>query len=409
MQLVDERKSRESRSKNLKIFEMSDTQHENIKTAALGKRDLSRPKKLLFGGLLALLVLMAIEVLGQLAYFLVAGGWLKNRATLAIYQQSEISGETHELRSNLNLENRSPEFAIRLATDAQGFRVASSGAEVLPAAKPENEYRIMLLGPSFAFGAGVDYEDTWGTILGNLLQRQTQKNIRVINAGVPSLGDYHVLRRAQRLIPQYQPDLVIFIKYFPGIGQYPPDTLRCTPDGYLVRKEEYWVSYVKKSAIVYWLFQLKSVFGAGSAHEKEFAAEEFHARAWSDSPHYRHWQEKFIAGFERLARDNGARLLMAYAPAQFEVHEEYLERWSHRRNFNGELLAHMKTFHTFMGQALAGRDIIYADLLPDLLRAAADRDNKLYYFLDVHWNAAGNKVVAQTLAEAILQAGLLAQ
>lgn len=389
------------------VQNVSNTQHENLKTAELNTPNLSRSKRMLFGGLLALFVLAAIEMIGQLAYRFVVGDWLKNRAILPIYQQAETPGETHELRKNINYENRSQEFAITLATNAQGFRVARPG-EVIPPVKPDNEYRVMLFGPSFAFGAGVNYEDTWGKILGDLLQEHTEKNVRVLNAGVPSLGDYHVLRRAQRLVPEYHPDLIIFIKYFPGIGKYPPDTLRCTSDGYLVPYEKYWVAYVKQSAVVYWFFQIKSVLGSGSSHEKEFAAEERKLVNWFESPYFQPWQTKFISGFELLARNNGARLVMAYAPAQFEVHEDYLGRWAHRRDFRGKLLSHMKTFHIFMGQALESREILYVDLLPGMLEAAAaDRETKLYYYLDVHWNVTGNKVVAEILARAIHHAGLI--
>jgi hypothetical protein len=208
---------------------VSKTQHKNLKTVELSTHNLSRAKRLLLGGILAFFALAAIELIGQLAYFFVVGDWLKNRAILPIYQQAETPGEAHELRKNMNYENRSQEFVITLAINAQGFRVARPG-EVIPPVKPDNEYRVMLFGPSFAFGDGVNYEDTWGKILGDLLQEHTEKNVRVLNAGVPSLGDYHVLRRAQRLVPEYQ-----------------------------------------------------------------------------------HWQTKFIAEFERLARDNGSRLLMARA------------------------------------------------------------------------------------------------
>ncbi|MGH7493279.1 MAG: alginate O-acetyltransferase AlgX-related protein [bacterium] len=385
---------------------MSNTQHENLETAEWTTAPLSRSKRLAFGGLLALLVLVVIELIGQLAYFLVVGEWLKNRAVLPIYRQAETPGEAHELRPNVNFENRSPEFNIKLVTNSQGFRV-SQPSEITPPAKPEHEYRIMLFGPSFAFGAGVNYEDTWGKILGDLLQSHTEKSVSVINAGVPSLGDYHVLKRAQRLIPAYHPDLVVFIKYFPGITKYPPDTLRCTADGYLVPNEQYWVSYVKQSAIVYWLFQIKGALGSSSSHEKEFAAAEGKLASWFDSPHYQPWQAKFISEFERLAKDDSARLVMAYAPAQFEVHEDYLERWGHRYDFKGEALTQLKTFHTFMGQALENREILYVDLLPGMLAAAADHKTKLYFYLDVHWNAAGNKVVAEILASAIHHAGLM--
>ncbi|MCI0692996.1 hypothetical protein L0337_13450 [candidate division KSB1 bacterium] len=381
-----------------------------LKNRNVVKTDITKlpwTKRLFFSLALAFLALFMVELIGQFLYFAVVGDWLKNRTLLPIYQKPGARGEVYELRRNLNIQYRTQEYIMKIVTNSQGFRT-SEPELVFPAAKSENEYRILLFGPSFTFGSAVNYDETWGKLLGDLLQKNTAKKITVINAGIPSLGNYHALRRAQHLVPEYHPDLIIFIKYFPGLPKFPPEMLEVTDDGYLVHQGQQWLSYLKKSAIVYWAFQFKYLLGKGHAHEQQFAADEGNTKNWTDSPLYSQWQTKFLDEFERLAKNNGAKLLVAYAPAQFEVYEEYLARWYHRKDYDGKMFNHLKTFHTFMGDALKGREIYYVDLLPVLRDAAsANPETKLYYYLDVHWTPEGNRVVAESLSTIVQRAGLL--
>lgn len=82
-------------------------------------------------------------------------------------------------------------------------------------ASPRAERPLTLVvGDSFAFGDGVDDEDSWPAILERLSAE------RVINAAVPGFGLDQMILRAERLVPIYTPDRLI-------VSFIPHDVLRC--------------------------------------------------------------------------------------------------------------------------------------------------------------------------------------
>jgi len=83
---------------------------------------------------------------------------------------------------------------------------------------------VLAVGDSFAFGDGVDDEDSWPAILEQLSGR------RVINAAVPGFGLDQVVLRAERLAEPYAPDTII-------VSFIPHDVLRC--------EMSYWSGYPK--------------------------------------------------------------------------------------------------------------------------------------------------------------------
>ena len=70
----------------------------------------------------------------------------------------------------------------------------------------------MLLGPSFAFGWGVDYELSFASVLQQLLQERdfaSGKTIEIINAGIPGMHVAPQVAWFERMGKGYEPDLVI--------------------------------------------------------------------------------------------------------------------------------------------------------------------------------------------------------
>jgi lysophospholipase L1-like esterase len=98
------------------------------------------------------------------------------------------------------------EFDFRYVHNALGLR----GPEVA-VPKPTGAYRILVLGDSFTYGAGVDVEDTFAAVLERQLAARGpgHPRVEVVNAGIPRF-----FPEAQRLFLEHyglplEPDLVV--------------------------------------------------------------------------------------------------------------------------------------------------------------------------------------------------------
>jgi hypothetical protein len=95
---------------------------------------------------------------------------------------------------------RSDHFSANWSSnvDASGLR-RNGVAEV-----PRNSGRpILAVGDSFTFGDDVEDDETWASLL------ERSVNRRVLNAGVSAYGVDQAVLRAERLLPTYDPSLVI--------------------------------------------------------------------------------------------------------------------------------------------------------------------------------------------------------
>ena len=88
--------------------------------------------------------------------------------------------------------------------NAQGYRDVEHAL-----AKPPGTRRLLVIGDSFAWGAGIEFEDTWGQRLGRRLQQRRQETWEVVSLALPGLAanDYAAQLVAEGMA--YAPDLVI--------------------------------------------------------------------------------------------------------------------------------------------------------------------------------------------------------
>ena len=170
--------------------------------------------KFVLRGLLYLVYIsVCIEVALQGFYYVTAGDFLFRRIALPIFAPDPYAGFGN--RPGLSFDHRTNEFRARYVTNQAGFRVPRPDLEYT-LAKPSDTYRIMLLGASFAFGWGVDYELSFAGVLQHLLQEggfAGKKKIEIINAGVPAMTMAAQPHWFERVGKGYLPDLVIQFEY----------------------------------------------------------------------------------------------------------------------------------------------------------------------------------------------------
>lgn len=99
---------------------------------------------------------------------------------------------------------RHPEYDVVYAINDDGFRDANlRGRE-----KPPGTLRILLLGDSFTFGYGVNYEQIWPVLAERELLRRGQP-VDLVKAGVEGMDTRSELVLLHRLVKRYSPDAVV--------------------------------------------------------------------------------------------------------------------------------------------------------------------------------------------------------
>jgi hypothetical protein len=360
----------------------------------------ARMKRVLFTAVWLLLCVAALEGALQLHYRWTAGEWLAARTALPLWAEDSNSG--FRLRPLMRIVHNTKEFHTSIATNADGFRVATPGERFAPE-PADGTRRVMLLGPSFAFGWGVDYEDTFLEALGRELQAAQPEDapvLELINAGVPALGPVQQLAWFRAQGRNWHPDLVIQMVYgSPEVSADYSGSLRVTEGGYLVPRDAGWdrraAAALKKSAIVFQAWS--AVTRAGPSAGVQGAGRKLAAREEPfdpDVPAVRA-AAAFYDDFVGAVREAGAEPLVVFLPLAYRVHPEDAPRWRHRGVTDPEAgAAHDRAFIVH----LSSRGIPIVDVT-DALRAAAADGERLYYRVDIHWTAAGHAVAAHAVAE----------
>jgi hypothetical protein len=317
-------------------------------------------------------------------------------------------------RPNLSLVDRTNEFTATYHTNAAGLRVPEPGHEY-SLEKAPSTFRILLLGPSFAFGWGVDWKESFLARLEQLLEESGfagGREVEVLNAGVNSLPPRPGLRWFEHVGSAYRPDLVIQLVY--GSMAVPSsERLAASVDeaGHLIAADATLGrrvrERVKRLATVFyaWVFwtRLDALRGDGAVGGGEVlgAGRELKAASAFDAadPEVAEALD-FYRQLAAAVRAAGGEPLVVYLPLSYVVHPEDVSRWRHLGVRDVET---QMAFDAAFVRHLNALGIPALDLTGSLRRSAAGE--RLYYWLDIHWTAAGNRVAAQAAAEYLTSGG----
>ncbi len=352
---------------------------------------------------------VCVEVALQAFYWVTAGDFLFRRVGLPIYAREPHAGFGN--RPGLSFDHRTNEFHAHYYVNQAGFRVPHPDVEYT-LAKPSDTYRVMLLGPSFAFGWGSDYELTFAGILQQLLQERgfaREKKIEIINAGIPAIPVRPQLAWLERVGKSYMPDLVIQFVYgtmvIPNISE---PQLAVDENGYLISLKsdahQRWRETVKNVATVFygWTLWTNLTSPRSRAQNSEKGGSALGAGREMDAPtdfdltqpevREAMYVYNKLAGIVRAA---GARLLVVYFPLSYAVHREHETRWrllgirdvQRQADFDAAFVHHLNNCH-----------IPSIDITQQLQRAA-EINKQLYFWLDIHWTPAGSDTAARAVAD----------
>jgi hypothetical protein len=345
--------------------------------------------KLLRSFVYLVFICLWVEVGLQGFYYFTAGDFLFRRVGIPIYAREPYAGFGN--RPGLSFDHRTNEFRARYYVNRAGFRVPRSEIEYT-LAKPSNIYRIMLLGDSFAFGWGVNYELSFAGVLPQLLQERGfagDKKIEIIDAGVPAMPPAAQLTWFDHVGKDYAPDLVIQVVYEslaqPFNFTAPPSDVN--EDGYLTTYRRRYES-LKKLATVFYGWMLWTNLGSGSTVRSSEQSGDF----GQTNPEVREAMQ-FYNKLASIVGQAGARLLVVYVPDSYAIHREDERRWR-LLGIDPRQMAFNAAFVRYLNECQ-----ILSVNTSQQLRQSARGGNRMYYWLDVHWTPAGNAAAAQAVAD----------
>ena len=116
----------------------------------------------------------------------------------------------HRYRPNAYATDVGPEYEVEYKINEDGMRDESDHFS----ADSASATRILLLGDSFTFGQGVNYEHIWPVILEQRL-RAKGHHVDVVKAGVQGYSTWQQVLLLEQLLPKYNPDFV-FLVFLPN-------------------------------------------------------------------------------------------------------------------------------------------------------------------------------------------------
>jgi hypothetical protein len=269
--------------------------------------------------------------------------------------------------------------------------------------KDPSKYRILLLGPSFAFGWAVNHEDAFATLLKEDLEAarfESGRPIEVINRGVPALPPANNLAWYKNVGKLYQPDLVVqFVYGSMAVDNHFESENKVDDEGYLVRAnltpQMKMKAKFKNSALVFYGWMVQQALAAGSSDSIEGAGREMkQVEAFDPASKTIKDAMAFYEDIQKTVAASEAKLVFVYFPLAYRVHREDIERWRHLgvRDVDTQI-----AFDTAFVKYLNDRGFATLDMTPDLVKAAETQGKRLYYKIDVHWTPDGNRVAAESV------------
>jgi hypothetical protein len=353
----------------------------------------------LFGVLLALLVVGCIEAMLQLFYYQSAGAFLFQRALPPLYEPDPT--RCYRLKPNLDFSMRTNEFSTRIYTNAQGMRTDAQRLDV-PRQKAPDAFRILFLGPSFAFGWGNDWEDSYPALIAEGLELPGRR-VEIMNLGVPGQPQAPQLCWLRSEGRHFSPDAVVATVYGARVPPLPsecPTELECPyvgDDGRIYARRptagRRLASLTKNLATVFYGFYVYQALRPKTPAANPQAGKELYPEGeWRTDLALEEIAEGYEHYVDFVQQQLGADTPVAFlhVPLSYVVHPEHTGRWSHLREAS---TADARTRIQAGIEAVRARDLTIIDTTPDLV-AAADRE-PLYYWLDIHLTPAGNGVVAE--------------
>jgi hypothetical protein len=322
---------------------------------------------------------------------------------------------------------REPEFTTYLRFNRFGLRGPEIPTEKLSAIR-----RVLLLGDSFLEAKQVSEQDALPDRLNVRLQDGMAPPTELLNAGTFDWSQVHEHLYLRHAGPILRPDLVLQFFYVgndvsdlwprsrgelrdlerpvatvdeDGRLQF-PEWRRRTPDqrdrllGGLNRRSTVLRTY-ETGVLDKLRYGERDGLGIEGQLLEVFRFKETpqETRAWKTV-------EALLLATRDEAERQGARYALVIVPGKWQVHKEDWQALLAARDEPDDDRWVLRGPNRRLTQLAEAHQIPVLDLLPPM-RDAADAGRRLYHGVDIHWNAAGHEVAAQSVAEFLIANRLL--
>jgi hypothetical protein len=265
-------------------------------------------------------------------------------------------------------------------------------------AKPDGTFRIMLLGPSFAFGWGANYEDSYAYRIAQGLH-VPGKRVELINLGTPSQPPVYQVQWLKAAGYRYAPDLIVQTVYANiediDVGETLPAIKPSIRNGYLYPAEKMtlslWLRRLRTySALLFYgwhgydaVFRPRTTAGDGREFYQASGPES--ATNEKGLEQYKHYID-----YVRHAVTNDPQIVFMFIPVSYMVRPGDVTRVAHREKEVSpwEMRKQISLFNSL----LQSNQINVID--PTSVLVENDAKTRMYNLYDIHFTVAGNKVVA---------------
>ena len=313
-------------------------------------------------------------------------------------------------------------------TNSQGFRDRERTME-----RTTSVPRVIALGDSFTWGAGVSYDETFVTLLERELQHQAP-GTEVINLGVPAWGPHEERHLLETYGIRFSPNLVLLnffvgndIQNKRGNDIYLPEILVVAGQSYYVHSNGNWMHDTVGSDRWYLYHNLNYLLRAGRAQLWKMAERQdrgdgvplaslatylrgIHERSdiyvKEDTPYFAHHWNRTQATLEAIRNfleTRGIRFLLVVIPDPVQLDREVQTKYLTAFGQTPEQFDFEKPQRLLHAWSSA-HGVAMVDLLPAIKHHG--RTAELYFANDVHLSAPGHALAAKTILP-VLQDSLM--
>lgn len=327
--------------------------------------------------------------------------------------------------------NETDEFRAIEVTNSQGIR----GGEYATQKKP-NEYRVLVLGDSFAEGCTVDFDHLFSEVLKRKLNSQANgTHYEVINCGTLAYGTDQELLQYRTLGRTFNPDLVVLMFYendpSDNVSTYdihgkvkrlftmeggklvlspPPDPATVAQVEHAAHVNLTAHQWLKKKSRVYRLVHASLMeLGVLAREEPPRQSLPYCLRLLSSEPTSETsyaWNitEMILVQLNKEVEASGATLVAFSIPSPYTVDGDLWDATKKRFHMNGDRWDPMQVdvdFHRLCDK----HAILCMGGVREFQQGAESLGRKalsFYYLRDGHWNGEGHKFVGETIAKSLL-------